>query len=294
MNILITGANGVLAFPIIKKLSKNNFQLILTDKVFDNSIDFVGNLKDNNFVEELIEKNSIDVIIHLAANTNVDLCEREKYVAYADNFLSTKNLVDNIKTKEIFFIFISTASVFDGEKEGGYSENDIPSPLNYYARTKLMAENYIQKKLKNYTITRLGWLIGHPRKVNKFMKFALDKINEKPTEIFAVNDIKGSLTFATDFAEMLLKFLMNPTIGVFNFASRGKASRYEILNFMIEYLNLKDSIKLKPVPNSFFKLIAPRPKNEILLTNKMDELALFSNDFWQNKLLDFLNEFQNM
>jgi dTDP-4-dehydrorhamnose reductase len=154
MKILITGANSVLALPVIKELKKNNSQLILTDKISFDNIDVVGDLKDENFVKKLISENSIDIVVHMAANTNVDLCEREKDIAYADNFLSTKNLVDIIQGMSIFFVFISTASIFNGEQKTGYSENDLPSQVNFYAQTKLMAEEYIKEKLN---VCKIHW-----------------------------------------------------------------------------------------------------------------------------------------
>ena len=79
-------------------------------------------------------KKSIEVIIHAAANTNVDGCELEPENCYRVNALGTRNVVvaaDKVKAK---LVYISTDYVFDGTAQRPYIEFDLPNPINVYGK----------------------------------------------------------------------------------------------------------------------------------------------------------------
>jgi len=89
-------------------------------------------------VKEYVKENHVETIIHCAALTSVPYCEDHQEEAYYVNVIGTKNLLD---TNPRYFILISTACVFPGDNpDKFYSESDIPYPKNFYALTKLLAE----------------------------------------------------------------------------------------------------------------------------------------------------------
>jgi len=144
---LITGGAGALGTEL-KKLFSNS--LAPTRQELD-----ITNRKE---VFDYIKNNDIDTIIHTAALTNVRSCEENKSLTWKTNVDGTKNLVDAILelNKNIYFIYVSTACVFDGHS-GMYKESSIPYPENFYALTKLIAEHEVNK-LSNYLIIRTNFV----------------------------------------------------------------------------------------------------------------------------------------
>lgn len=147
MATLITGGTGALGSEL-KKLFPNS--LAPTRQDLD-----ITNKKE---VFDYIKNNDIDTIIHTAALTSVRSCEENRPLTWETNVDGTKNLVDAILelNKNIYFIYVSTACVFDGHS-GMYKESSIPYPENFYALTKLVAEHEVNK-LSNYLIIRTNFV----------------------------------------------------------------------------------------------------------------------------------------
>ncbi len=147
MATLITGGTGSLGIEL-KKLFPNS--LAPTRQELD--------ITNRKGVFDYIKNNGIDTIIHTAALTNVRSCEENKSLTWKTNIDGTKNLVDAILelNKNIYFIYVSTACVFDGHS-GMYKESSIPYPENFYALTKLIAEHEVNR-LSNYLIIRTNFV----------------------------------------------------------------------------------------------------------------------------------------
>ena len=289
MNILITGASGTAAFSIIENLEKTRNNLILTDRNYSDGI-IAGDLSSTEFVNKIVNDYSPDIIIHLAANTDVDFCEKNKLECVLDNFITTKNIVDSIADKNIYLIFTSSASIFDGENGNGYTEEDEPHPSNFYALTKLLSENYIQQNLSEYTILRLGWLIGVSSRSNKFFGKIINQIKNGEKIYYGVNDTYGSLTFSDDLADFIIFLLDNPLKGIINVNSSGVATRYEILKKILSVYDNNNNFKLYRVTNDSFNLFAKRPKYEILSNQKLIEINFKEITYWEQKLTEYLKK----
>ena len=149
MKILITGANGVAASSFIEQTFAKLNVLFLTDRKTSSNDIIEGDLSNYDFVKYLIETTKPEIVIHLAANTNVDFCEQNKLNATLDNFVSTKNLVDVLMLTQVPIIYTSTASIFQGNLKYGYLEDSPTYPLNYYALTKLLSESILKRICKN-------------------------------------------------------------------------------------------------------------------------------------------------
>ena len=151
--ILITGAFGQLGTSLRNILSD---QLILAagrmipveEKDGCTELD----ITEPNQVRETIALFQPDVIVHLAAMTDVDGCERDPELAFDVNVRGTENLLDNFSGR---FIYISTDYVFDGS-DGPYTEKDEVNPISVYGRTKLYGEDLVQQSNANWVILRLS------------------------------------------------------------------------------------------------------------------------------------------
>jgi dTDP-4-dehydrorhamnose reductase len=143
-NILFTGGTGKLGRELIPLLEG---RIINPDSV---SMD----LRDKDKVEFYVKKYNPDILVHSAAYTNLLNAELYKTQCWNTNVIGSLNLVKSL-LRATMFVYISTDYVFDGET-GNYTENDIPNPINFYSKTKLIAENII-KTCKNFLIIRTSF-----------------------------------------------------------------------------------------------------------------------------------------
>ena len=147
--ILITGHSGMLGWQLYKTLNKKNDVYSLSSSTSKKKKNLKFDLKKSNYkkIKNLVNPN---VIIHCAAETNIDKCEIDKKNCKKINFDSVKKLINLFPNSK--FIFISSDSVYSGKKP--HKENHLKLPLNNYGHLKLKAENLIRKNLKNYFIIR--------------------------------------------------------------------------------------------------------------------------------------------
>ncbi|MCX6701733.1 MAG: dTDP-4-dehydrorhamnose reductase [Candidatus Zambryskibacteria bacterium] len=261
---LITGAEGMVGSYV-------DFG-IRTDA---DSLD-ITNIKE---VSEKIENYKPDTVIHLAAETDVDKCERNPADAYFVNSVGMYNIALAAKSIGAKMVYISTAGVFDGTKKTPYSEEDEPNPFNYYGRSKYLGELIVRDLSVDYLIIRSGWMFGGgPEKDKKFVAKIIKQLSQP--EVKAVNDKMGSPTFAKDLVEAIKKLLLENKTGLFHFSGKGCCSRYELALEIAKILRSKT--KIIPVNSSCFNLDAERSKNEGL-ASKLDFMRP-----WQEALKEYL------
>ena len=136
--ILITGAFGQLGDAVVLELQPH-FKLCATGKAYrDNELKLcehrVMDVTDKKEVSETVASFTPDVVVHLACMTDVDQCETNREEAWNANVTGTENIINALRGSEAKIIFISTDYVFNGTI-GPYSEEENPSPVNYYGKT---------------------------------------------------------------------------------------------------------------------------------------------------------------
>lgn len=285
--VLVTGANGMLADALCPLLDKCGHEVYLTDIA---GLDNIVKL-DIRSLEQVMGFTRIhkpDIIFHLAAETDVDKCELDKDHAYEVNAKGTENMAIACKEYNIPLVYISTAAVFDGEKEGGYTEEDAPNPLNTYGRSKLKGEEIVRSMLTKYYIVRAGWMIGGYNKDKKFVWKIMQLLKTKK-EIPVVIDKIGSPTFTKDFAKALVDIVSNREYGLYHCVNKGICTRFDIAKIIAKYLHKEDVI-LKPVTSEVFPLPAPRGKSEALLNHHLSRLNMDNMRTWQDALKEYIDD----
>ena len=171
MNILITGASGDLGQSLRK---------VFPDACCPSHKEM--DITEINSVMKTILKFKPDAVIHAAALVGIRECEENKKKAWLTNVEGTQNIVDAVKKlgSNCYLIYMSTACVFAGENEKYYTENDIPSPKNYYSLTKLCGE-IITRQHGNACIIRTNFV---PKKQWKYPKAFIDRFG---TYLFSDN-----------------------------------------------------------------------------------------------------------
>lgn len=137
---MVTGGNG--------RLGRELQQLMEGTYLGSNDLD----IRDSDAVKRAFKEQEPETCIHLAADTNLKRCEKERQQAFDINVKGTRNVVDQCIERKVYLIYPSTDYVFDGEK-GNYREEDYPNPINYYAFTKLLGEYEVQR-VKEHLILR--------------------------------------------------------------------------------------------------------------------------------------------
>lgn len=201
MNILLTGGAGGLGSEL-KKILPNC--LIPTKQELD--------ITDRNHVFDFFQKNSIDIVIHTAAITNIRFCEENRKLAWDTNVQGTKNLVDAVKKSKnnIKFIYISTACVFDGHSSM-YKESDIPYPENFYALTKLIGESEVSK-ISDYLIIRTNFVAKKP------WPYPAAFIDRFGTYLFAENVANGIKEILAENLTGIIHLVGNKKLSMFELA----------------------------------------------------------------------------
>ncbi len=212
-----------------------------------------------------------EVIVHCAAMTDVDRCQREPALARSVNVDATETVAQWAAQHGVYFVFLSTDSVFDGRR-GRYSEMDVPAPVNEYARTKLAAEEAVHLCNPDALILRTnfyGWSFNEKPSLGEWM---LEKLARRE-QLRAFADVRFNPLLVNDLAEIILALIARRPSGVFHVAAGSDCSKYEFALLLAETFGI-DSGTVSPICVQEIAFDAPRPKNTTLA---VDKVARFLN-----------------
>jgi dTDP-4-dehydrorhamnose reductase len=284
---LITGAGGMLGSALCPILEQANFDIIATDAIVQGNGKLIYlDVSDYSSVLNLVEKQKPDIIMHLAAETDVDLCEKNPDRAFKINTIGTQNITFACRKTNATMVYISTGAVFSGDKPEPYTEFDNPNPVNVYGKSKWEGEKIIENFLSKYYIVRAGWMIGGGLKDKKFVSKIVEQL-EKTKKLKVVDDKFGSPTYAVDLSKGLIDLLKTDYYGVFHMANKGTCSRYELSREIVRVLGPKD-VSIQPVSSALFPSAAPRPRSEALTNYKLDLLGMNCMRPWEEALEEYL------
>jgi len=206
-------------------------------------------------IAEAIVEFQPDVVIHGAAMTNVDGCEREPETAYRVNALGTQNVAIACGRCGAAMVHISTNDIFDGKLGRPYYEWDSPSPQSVYALSKAAAEFYVRTLLNRFYIVRTSWLYAREGEnfCTKIMRAA-----DKYGQLRVVTDEVATPTYAPDLAEAISRLIRTGHFGIFHFANSGTCSRYEWARRLLE-LSGRGDIPVEPITADQWQRAAPPP-----------------------------------
>lgn len=285
--LLITGATGMLGGYALSVAEAQGYKVIAPSRSqFD--------LKNIGSIAAFIGTARPDAVLHLAAQTDVDLCERNPENAAQINVLATQEIAKATADVGGWLGYVSTSGVFGAGNNIVYNELDLPNPVNYYGRSKLWGEYAVAKYLPfNHLIVRAAWMIGGgANKDHKFVGKIVSQIRSGTTEIKAVDDKYGTITVARNLANFLLASTNERRCGVFHFASKGAVTRFQIATEIATILGYKGSII--PVRSNMFPLSAPRANSEgiesVFLSGE-NRAAYFGH--WRDDLRKYVLEFSN-
>lgn len=248
MKILITGAGGQLAMEFQRYLKKDSqYQVTALNK---KSLD----IADLKAVSETISYLKPSIVLNCSAYNLVDSAEEDSDTAFKVNAAGVKNLAVSCKKYNALPVHYSTDYVFDGAKEGFYTEDDTPNPINSYGKTKLAGERFLAEETNNFLLFRVSWVFG-PGQQN-FLYRLLD-LAKRNNVLKVVCDQISVPTYTEDIVRLTMTAIEKGVKGLYHLTNDGYASRYEVARYYIERLKLPNLVL--PVESNFFPASAKRP-----------------------------------
>ncbi|MEM7293712.1 MAG: dTDP-4-dehydrorhamnose reductase [Pseudomonadota bacterium] len=264
LRILVVGADGQLGSEFASAPDYLDAELLRLNRT---ALD----ITDAQAVRMAVADVNPTAIVNAAAYTAVDRAEAEVDVAYNVNQLGAKNLAIACRDCGVYLIHPSTDYVFDGCKDGAYSETDSTHPMGVYGASKLAGENEIRKLLPEHLILRVSWVFGAYG--NNFVKTMLRVGAERDT-LGVVMDQIGAPTSAASIARAcwaIVKRIQKggaPVSGTFHYSGAPTVSWFEFAQEIFYQAVQKGLLDRAPRVNAIttaeFPMEAPRPANSQL------------------------------
>lgn len=290
--VLITGCGGMLGSAVWPYFKARCQAVRTTDLVPDMSADlFRLDVRDAAVVRAAFDEVRPEVVLHLAAETDLERCEVHPSVAAETNIVGTTNVSRAAAEFNCLMVNIGTAGVFDGAKLDCYDEEDEAHPINVYGMTKLLGERVVRTTCKRWLNVRAGWMVGGgPAKDKKFVGQVFDQLSRGVKIIRAVDDKFGAPTHAGDFAANLFALIDSGRTGTYHMVNEGMASRSDVASVIVAAWGR--GAEVVPVPSDYFeaRFWARRPRNEAMSNSKLRTAGLNLMRPWQEALREYVAE----
>lgn len=274
--ILVTGAGGLLGRTVAELLSA-------TDEVHAFAREQLD-VSDQPAVAEIVRAVRPSLVVHCAAMTNVDVCEREGERAWAVNADGAGFVAAEAAAVGAEIVAVSTDYVFDGER-GGYVETDEPNPIQEYGRAKLGGERQVRDANPRHYIVRSAWIYG-PGGHNYLSQ--LPALVRRGGEVTAITDQRTSPTYAPDLAAAISALAATGRHGTYHVVNAGSASPFEFYAHGLDVLGA--DVALRGVPHTDIPRPAPRPPDSSLACPAWEAAGLDPLRPWQEAAGAFLSD----
>ncbi len=246
MRIVITGHKGQLGRSLQRVLADE--EVLGLDLPEHDITDPVG-------ISAVITAFRPDVVIHGAAMTDVDGCEKNPDLAFRVNVLGTQNVALACARCGAAMVHISTNDVFNGRLGRPYYEWDTPTPQSVYARSKAAAELFVRSLLQRFYIVRTAWL--YARGGNNFVTKIIAAADRHGALRVVTNEVSAP-TYAPDLAQAIVRLIPTEHYGIFHFTNGGFCSRYDWAVKILE-LSGRGHIPVEPITADRWVRLAPPP-----------------------------------
>jgi len=271
MKFLVTGSSGLIGSQVVKDLIEQNHTVYSCyhDEKPIHGTPVLLDLSDQNKIIQTLQEIKPDRIIHLAAMTNVDLCETEKELATQINVKATEILAKQAAKQNTFFLYVSTDYVFDGIK-GMKKEDDSTNPLGFYGRSKLEGEITLNKLASSRCIARTSTPFGIHHTKKSFPLWVKENLEAKK-EIPVLIDQFTSPTYVPNLSKMLIEIATKQISGVIHLAGATRISRYNLAELIADKLSF-DKKLLIPTKIDEMTWKSQRPKDSSLDVSLANEI----------------------
>ena len=270
MKLLVTGFNGFVAGSILSQASAHwEVHGIGRSKIPEKTgaVSYhIVDICNQQALTNIVHSIRPDAVIHTAAIANIDFCENNRETAEWVNYGATENLAGICNHISAKLVFCSTDTVFDGQK-GFYTEEDSPHPINYYADTKVRAEQIVLASSKRNVVARLALVMGLPviGRGNSSLSDILEKLGKGESLHFAINETRTPVDVLT-LGAALLELAAGEFEGIIHLAGNTRINRYEMARQIAQFAGFTDE-KIFAIHSNELPNRAPRP-DDVSLNNR--------------------------
>lgn len=275
---MITGAAGLVGRAVAEDWARAGDQIV----GFDHAALDITNEHELNAT---IDHERPEVLINCAAWTDVDGCELNPEQAQTVNARGPDLLARACRRIGALLITISTDYVFDGEKDGFYTQRDQPNPQSAYAVSKLAGERRAQTAWARTIVVRSGYIFGNGG--TNFLSTIVERA-QRGERLRAINDSYGTPTYAPHLARRLQQLAQLDLPGTYHVVNSGDGASFEdfarlVLTDAGLDMNLIEGVSMRTLTRP-----APRPRNSRLRCLLSEAVGLAEMPSWKTGVGDFV------
>ncbi len=278
MKVLITGVNGMVAQAAVEHCRSIGDEIVgLTRQDLD--------ISSRAEVLAAFDTFGPEIVLNCAAYTDVDGAEMNAEACYRANAVGVENLALASRNVGAAFVTISTDYVFDGAKEGFYTQNDLPNPQGVYAKSKLEGERLAAAANAASVIVRSGWIFG--KGGTNFLS-VMHRLLADGKRIKAIRDSYGTPTYAGNLAQRLRELAVIGRPGIFHVTNSGEGTSYLGFAEAVCEIGGFDRRLVESVSKNDLQRPAPRPASSKLACLQSEGCGLGPLPDWRLGLRSFL------
>ena len=274
--ILITGGGGQIGIELARQLDEANVSALGRS-----ALDVTSGAAMDRALGEI----KPDVVIHAAAMTDPEACERDRGAAQRVNVVGAWNVARAVARAGAEMVYLSTSYIFAGDKLGPYREYDEPGPINAYGVSKLGGERAARQALDRLYVVRSGWV--YSRWTRGFVARLLE-LADAETDVRYVGDQVANPTFAGDLAAAILRLVDTQAYGVHHLVNEGATSWYGWATAVLRAAG-RDDVELEEISAGDFQRRVRVPANSEL-ANEMARAVGITLRPWPDALEDFVRQ----
>jgi dTDP-4-dehydrorhamnose reductase len=279
LKVAVTGAGGLLGRAAQTHCAAQGDEV----HAFDHS---ALDITDAAAVQRQLGDLKPDVVFNCAAWTDVDGCESDPSRAERANALGPQLLASTCRDIDALLITVSTDYVFDGTKEGFYTQRDHPNPISIYGRFKFEGERRAQTAYARTIVIRSGYIFGGGG--TNFLSTVLDRAR-RGEHLKAISDMTGTPTYAADLAARLRELAELDLPGVYHVVNSGDGVSFETFARTALEMGGVDSARLTSTTLAKLNRPAPRPQNSRLKCLLSEAIGLAPLAHWREALRHFIS-----
>jgi dTDP-4-dehydrorhamnose reductase len=278
LRIIVTGASGMLGSVLLPVLQKRHRVWGINAQDCD--------IGDAEAIAAVLRDHEPELVVHLAAYTDVDGCEANPRLAERVNSLGTRNVTIACAKLDAAMLYMSTDYVFDGTKVGPYGEDDPPNPINVYGKSKFLGEQHVRSVLNRYFIIRTSRLFGPNR--GNFVTTILKAAHQQKV-LRVVDDQYGSPTYTRHLSLKLAELAETQAYGIYHTTGSGVCSWFEFAQTILDIWPA-EGVEVIPIASSESRRAARRPANSVLENRALKQAHVDLMPHWKDALTDYLSE----
>jgi dTDP-4-dehydrorhamnose reductase len=278
LKVIVTGSSGLVGRAVVSHVAAEGETVVGLDHA---TLD----ITNPSAIQSTLTAERPDVVVNCAAWTDVDGCESDREHAMAANALGPELLAQGCRNIEALFITISTDYVFDGAKEGFYTQSDEPNPLSAYGVSKLEGERRAQAAWDRSVIVRTGYIFGSGG--TNFLSTLIPRAS-RGERLTAITDMVGTPTYAPDLAGRIYELARLDRPAIYHVVNAGEGASFaDFAACALEKAGFEEDLLQLTTLDSLGRP-APRPRNSKLRCLLSDSLGLEPLPLWQDSLSQFI------